>query len=128
MLCLFLKPVLFLPSTWPNLIQKPIKHAIIKNRYTHRTFINPDKNTIVSSIKKIKIIKKLVQGKNLLVIDDSIVRGNTSKYILGELKRCGANKIFLVSCCPPIKNPNIYGIAIPSYTELIAYNKTEQED
>ena len=63
----------------------------------------------------------------MLVVDDSIVRGNTSKYILGELKRCGANKICLVSCCPPIRNPNIYGIAIPSYTELIAHNKTEPE-
>ena len=108
-------------------LKKPIKHAIIKNRYTHRTFINPDKNTIVKNIKKIKIIKKLVQGKNLLVVDDSIVRGNTSKHILNELRKCGANKIFLASCCPPIRNPNIYGIAIPSYAELIAYNKTEKE-
>jgi len=108
-------------------LKKPVKHAIIKNRYTHRTFINPDKNTIIKSIKKIKIIKKIIENKNLLVIDDSIVRGNTSKYILSELKRCGAKKLFLASCCPPIRNPNIYGIAIPSHNELIAYNKTEKE-
>ena len=108
-------------------IKKPLKHAIIKNRYTHRTFINPDKNTIVKNIKKIKVIKKLVEDKNVLIIDDSIVRGNTSKYILNELRKCGAKKIFLVSCCPPIRNPNIYGIAIPSYEELIAHNKTEKE-
>jgi amidophosphoribosyltransferase len=110
-----------------ELIKKPIKYAIIKNRYTHRTFINPDKQTIVNNIKKIKIIQKLVTGKNLLVVDDSIVRGNTSKYIINELKRCGAKNIYFVSCCPPIRNPNIYGIAIPSYKELIAYNKTEEE-
>ena len=60
-----------------QLLKKPIKHAIIKNRYMHRTFINPDKNTIVKNIKKIKIIKPLVNNKNLLVVDDSIVRGNT---------------------------------------------------
>ncbi len=78
-------------------------------------------------LKKIKVIKKLVEGKNLLIIDDSIVRGNTSKYILNELRKCGAKKIFLVSCCPPIRNPNIYGIAIPSYEELIAHNKTEKQ-
>lgn len=108
-------------------IKKPLKHAIIKNRYTHRTFINPDKNTIVKNIKKIKVIKKLVEGKNLLIIDDSIVRGNTCKFILNELRKCGAKKIFLVSCCPPIRNPNIYGVAIPSHEELIAYNKTEKQ-
>ena len=108
-----------------ELINKPTKHAIIKNRYMHRTFINPDKKTIVKNMKKIKIIGKLVKGKNLLVIDDSIVRGNTSKYILNELKKCGTKKIFLASCCPPIRNPNIYGIAIPSHGELIAHNKTE---
>ena len=62
-----------------------------------------------------------------MVIDDSIVRGNTSKYILNELRKCGAKKIFLVSCCPPIRNPNIYGIAIPSHEELIAYNKTKKQ-
>jgi amidophosphoribosyltransferase len=110
-----------------ELIKKPIKYAIIKNRYMHRTFINPDKQTIVNNIKKIKIIKKLVADKNLLVIDDSIVRGNTSKYIINELKKCGAKNIYFAACCPPIRNPNIYGIAIPSYKELIAYNKTEKE-
>ena len=86
-----------------ELIKKPVKHAIIKNRYTHRTFINPDKITIVKNIKKIKIIKKLVTDKNILVIDDSIVRGNTSKYILGELKKCGAKKIFFSFLLPSYK-------------------------
>tara|TARA_Y100000591_G_C21844193_1_gene707633 strand:- start:1544 stop:2938 length:1395 start_codon:yes stop_codon:yes gene_type:complete len=110
-----------------QLLNKPIKHAIVKNRYTHRTFIDSDKTNIIKGIKKIKIIKKLVDNKNVLVIDDSIVRGNTSKYIIKELKKNNAKKIYFISCCPPIKNPNIYGIAIPTHEELIAYNKNNDE-
>jgi len=110
-----------------QLLKKPIKQAVVKNRYTHRTFINADREKIINNIKKIRIIQKLVFNKNVLVVDDSIVRGNTSKYIISELRRCGVNKIFFVSCCPPIQNPNMYGIAIPSYNELIAHNKTEEE-
>lgn len=110
-----------------ELIQKPIKYAIVKNRYTHRTFISGNKSKIINGIKKIKIIKNLVENKNILVIDDSIVRGSTSKYIISELKKNNAKNIYFVSCCPPIRYPNIYGIAIPTYNELIAYNKNEIE-
>ena len=107
-------------------LNKPIKHAIIKNRYTHRTFINAEDN-IIKSIKKIRIIKELVKDKNILIVDDSIVRGNTSKYIIDELKKAKVKKIYFACCCPPIRYPNIYGIAIPTYDELIAYNRTEDE-
>lgn len=109
-----------------EIMNKPIKYAIVKNRYTHRTFINGNKSNIIKGIKKIKIIKKFVENKNILVIDDSIVRGNTSKYIVDELKKNNAGKIFFVSCSPPIRHPNKYGIAIPTYSELIAFNKTEK--
>ncbi len=109
-----------------NKLMKPMKHAIIKNRYTHRTFINKD-DEIIKNIKKIKIIKELVENKTILIVDDSIVRGNTSRYIIEELRKAGVNKIYFISCCPPIKNPNIYGIAIPTYKELIAYNKSINE-
>lgn len=109
-----------------NKLKKPIKHAIIKNRYTHRTFINKD-DQIIKNIKKIKIIKELVENKTILIVDDSIVRGNTSKYIIEELRKSGVQKIYFVSCCPPIRNPNIYGIAIPTYTELIAHEKSIEE-
>ena len=113
-------------SAISNKLEKPIKHAIIKNRYTHRTFINKDEE-IIKNIKKIKVIKELVENKTILVVDDSIVRGNTSKYIIEELRRANVQKIYFVSCCPPIKNPNIYGIAIPTCEELIAYNKSIEE-
>tara|TARA_Y100000741_G_scaffold209580_1_gene159594 strand:+ start:186 stop:1583 length:1398 start_codon:yes stop_codon:yes gene_type:complete len=110
-----------------ELLKKPIKNAIIKNRYTHRSFINKDNEAIIKAIKKIKIIDKLVNVKNILIVDDSIVRGNTSKHIIEELKKGGANKIYLVSCCPPIRYPNKYGIAIPTKEELIANNKTIED-
>ena len=106
-----------------QLLNKPIKQAIIKNRYTHRTFIENGDN-IIKGIKKIKIIKKLVYNKNVLIVDDSIVRGNTSKYIINELKKNGVRNIYFKSCCQPIKYPNIYGISIQTYNELIANNKT----
>ena len=108
-------------------MKKPIKHAIIKNRYIYRTFINSSKEEILKNIKKIRIIKELVYNKNILVVDDSIVRGNTSRYIVKELRKAGANKIYFASCSPPIRNPNKYGIAIPTYKELVAYNRTEKE-
>ena len=106
-------------------LKKPIKNAVVKNRYTHRTFINKNHTDIVKNIKKIKIINKLVNNKNVLVVDDSIVRGNTSKYIVSELRKNNVNKIYFVSCCPPIKYPNKYGIAIPSFQELIAHNRSD---
>lgn len=110
-----------------ELLNKPIKNAIIKNRYIYRTFIDKDKDSICKGIKKIKIIKKLVNKKNILVVDDSIVRGNTSYHIIEELKNAGANKIYFVSCCAPICYPNKYGISIPTKEELIANNKNIEQ-
>ena len=109
-----------------NKIAKPIKHAIYKNRYTHRTFINTGQE-IIKSIKKIKIIGELVKEKNILLVDDSIVRGNTSKYIINELKKHNVKNIYFACCSPPVRYPNLYGISIPSYEELIANNKTIEE-
>ena len=106
-------------------LKLPLKSAIIKNRYTHRTFINKNNEEIVKNIKKIKIINKLVNNKNIIVIDDSIVRGNTCKYIINELKKNNVKNIIFISCCPPIKYPNKYGINIPTFNELIAYKNCE---
>tara|TARA_B100001093_G_scaffold514877_1_gene589945 strand:- start:2484 stop:3878 length:1395 start_codon:yes stop_codon:yes gene_type:complete len=105
----------------------PLKHAIFKNRYTHRTFINSTHKNIVKNIKKIKVIKKYVSDKRILLIDDSIVRGNTCTHIINELKKNDVKDIFLFSCSPPIKYPNVYGISIPSREELICNNRTNQE-
>lgn len=110
-------------TTIANILNKPLKHAVLKNRYTHRTFINK-KNDILENIRKIKIISKLVENKNILLVDDSIVRGNTIKYIIEELKKTNVKKIYFASCSPPVKYPNKYGIAIPTSDELIANNKT----
>ncbi len=106
-----------------NKVNKPLKHAVLKNRYTHRTFINKG-NEIIENIKKIKIISELVDNKNILLVDDSIVRGNTVKYIITELRKTKAKKIYFASCSPPVKFPNKYGIAIPTKEELIANNNS----
>ena len=106
-----------------NILHKPLKHVVLKNRYTYRTFINSG-NEIMNNIKKIKVISDVVKNKNILVVDDSIVRGNTIRYIINELKDASVKSIYVASCSPPVRNPNHYGISIPSYEELIAYNKS----
>lgn len=113
-------------TTIANKLNKPLKHAIVKNRYTNRSFINEGAN-ILKTIQKIKIIPELVKNKNVLVVDDSIVRGNTCKYIIKELRKANVKNIFFVSCSPEVKYPNIYGIHIPSSEELIAHNHSHEE-
>ena len=109
-----------------NKLQKPLKHAIVKNRYTHRSFINSG-NNITNTIEKIKIIPELVENKNILIVDDSIVRGNTCKHIIKELRKTKIKKIFFASCSPEVKYPNKYGIHIPTSSELIAHNNSIKE-
>lgn len=106
-----------------NTLQKPLKHAIVKNRYTYRSFINTG-DGITNTIQKIKIIPKLVENKNILIVDDSIVRGNTINYIIKELRKTNVKKIFFASCSPKVIYPNNYGIFIPSKEELIAHNNS----
>lgn len=107
-------------------IKKPLKHAIVKNRYTHRTFIN-EGSDIVKNVEKIKIISKLVEHKNVLVVDDSIVRGNTCRHIIRELRKANVKNIIFACCSPAIRYPNRYGINIPSFDELVAFRRSEQE-
>ena len=104
-----------------HLLNKPLVHAIIKNRYLHRSFINKDAE-ITKTIQNINVIRKLVENKNILIVDDSIVRGNTIKHIISSILKCNANKVYFVSCSPQIKHPNKYGINIPNYNELIMHN------
>ena len=108
------------------LLNKPIKHAVVKNRYTHRTFINQG-NEILKNISKIKVMHSLIENKNVLVIDDSIVRGNTCKHIIREIRKGNPKKITFISCSPPVCYPNIYGISIPTYDELIAHQRSIEE-
>ena len=108
-------------------LKKPLKHAIFKNRYTHRTFINNKNDKIIKNIKKIKIIKKYINNKKILVIDDSIVRGNTSSHLIFLAKKAGAKNIYLASGSPQVLHPNNYGIYIPDREHLIAVNRSNQE-
>ena len=113
-------------TTIANKLNKPLKHAIVKNRYTHRSFIN-DGTNILKTIQKIKIIPELIKNKNVLVVDDSIVRGNTCKYIIKELRKASVKNVYFASCSPEVKYPNIYGIHIPSKEELIAHSNSNEE-
>ena len=106
----------------------PLKFGIIKNRYIDRTFIMKNQNERKNNIKrKLFIVKQEVYNKNIIVVDDSIVRGNTSKHIINELKSNGVKKIYFVSCSPQIKYKNLYGIDLPKQEDLIAYNRTDNE-
>ena len=69
----------------------------------------------------------LIENKNILVIDDSIVRGNTCKHIIREIRKGNPKKITFISCSPPVCYPNIYGISIPTYDELIAHERSIDE-
>tara|TARA_B100001094_G_scaffold228358_1_gene222902 strand:- start:1249 stop:2124 length:876 start_codon:yes stop_codon:yes gene_type:complete len=103
----------------------PYTEGIIKNRYINRTFIMDSNQTRNKNIKrKLNIINSQVNGKNLIIVDDSIVRGNTMRHIVKLLRKNGAEKIIVVSCAPMIKYANIYGIDVSSHTELISHNHT----
>ena len=106
-----------------NITRIPLVHAIVKNRYLYRSFINKNAE-IMKTVQKIYVIGDLIKNKNILIVDDSIVRGNTSKHIVKELRKYNVKNIYFACCSPPIKHPNIYGISIPTYQELITHNRS----
>ena len=102
--------------------------GLYKNPFIGRTFIMPDGKERARSVRyKLTPQKTEIKDKKVLVLDDSIVRGTTSHEIVKMVREFGAKEIYLVSACPPIKNPCFYGIDIPSRTELIAANATVDE-
>ncbi len=106
----------------------PLRPVLNKNRYIQRSFILNTQDSRENAVKlKLLPIKEDIEGKNLLVIDDSIVRGTTSKRIVKMLKDAGAKEIYFASTCPPITHPCGYGIDFPNSEDLIAFNKTEEE-
>ena len=110
------------------ILQKPYCEGLIKNNYIGRTFIMPNQEQRNKNLKiKLNTIDQEFKGKNVLIIDDSIVRGNTSIQIIKLIRNAGAKLIFFASIAPPVICPNIYGIAIPTSEELIAHNKTNDE-
>lgn len=111
-----------------EVIKRPLREGFIKNRYIDRTFIMKNKNIIQQNIKrKLSGIQNSFQDRNVLIVDDSIVRGNTSKHLIQMIKKYGCKKIYFASCAPIIKNTNQYGIYIPTQEELISFQKTEEE-
>jgi amidophosphoribosyltransferase len=107
-------------------LDRPFREGFIKNRYIARTFIMPGQATRRKSVRlKLNTIKSEFQGKNVLLVDDSIVRGTTANEIVQMARDAGARKVFFCSAAPPIRFPNIYGIDIPTRQELIAYGRTE---
>ncbi|KAB5533548.1 amidophosphoribosyltransferase-like protein [Coniochaeta sp. 2T2.1] len=106
---------------------KPYVQAFVKNRYVQRTFILPDQGKRQKSVRrKLSTIDELFADRCVLLIDDSLVRGTTSREIVAMAREAGARKVIMCSCAPPITHPHIYGIDLASQTELIAYNRTRQ--
>ena len=109
-------------------LKKPYFEAITKNRYVNRTFIMDSQKKRKKNIKrKLNVIQHLIQDKNILIVDDSIVRGNTIKYIVNLLKEYQVKKIFIAISSPEIINTNHYGIDIPTKEELLCFQKTNQK-
>jgi amidophosphoribosyltransferase len=109
-------------------LQRPYREGFIKNRYIARTFIMPGQEMRRKTVRlKLNTIKCEFEGKNVLLIDDSIVRGTTSMEIVQMAKEAGARKVFFASAAPPVRYSNVYGIDIPTRGELIAHNRTEEE-
>ena len=104
------------------------REGFIKNRYIGRTFIMPGQEERKKSVKqKLNAIDLEFRKKNVLIVDDSIVRGTTSKQIIQMARDAGARKVYFASAAPPVRYPNIYGIDMPATQELVASGRTEKE-
>ena len=104
------------------------REGFIKNRYIGRTFIMPGQKQRKKSVRqKLNAIDLEFRGKNVLLVDDSIVRGTTSGQIIQMAREAGANKVYFASAAPPVRFPNVYGIDMPTKDELIGHNRDEQE-
>ena len=104
------------------------REGFIKNRYIGRTFIMPGQQQRKKSVRqKLNAIDLEFSGKNVLLVDDSIVRGTTSSQIIDMARDAGANKVYFASAAPPVRYPNVYGIDMPNSDELIAHGRTDEE-
>lgn len=111
-----------------NVLNKPYRQGFVKNRYVGRTFIMPGQAQRVSSVRrKLNTIASEFKGKNVLLVDDSIVRGTTSEQIVDMARTAGAKKVYFASAAPEIRYPNVYGIDMPTSSELIAFGRDTDE-
>jgi amidophosphoribosyltransferase len=107
---------------------KPYREGFVKNRYVGRTFIMPGQGVRKKSVRqKLNAIGMEFKGRNVLLVDDSIVRGTTSKEIVQMAREAGARKVYLASAAPPVRYPNVYGIDMPTKEELVANNRSIEE-
>ena len=106
----------------------PYRDALVRNRYVGRTFIMPGQAQRKKSIRrKLNPIPQVFEGKNVLLVDDSIVRGTTIREIVAMVREQGAKKVYVCSAAPPVRFPNVYGIDMPARSELIATGKSVEE-
>jgi amidophosphoribosyltransferase len=109
-------------------IGKPYREGFVKNRYVGRTFIMPGQGVRKKSVRqKLNAISSEFKGRNVLLVDDSIVRGTTSKEIVQMAREAGARKVYLASAAPPVRFPNVYGIDMPTKSELIAHDRSVEQ-
>jgi amidophosphoribosyltransferase len=104
------------------------REGFIKNRYIGRTFIMPGQNERRKSVRqKLNAIELEFKGKNVLLVDDSIVRGTTIQQIIQLAREAGARKVYVASAAPAIRHPNVYGIDMPTPNEFVAFNRTDEQ-
>ena len=111
-----------------QLLGLPYREGFVKNRYVGRTFIMPGQGVRKKSVRqKLNVIASEFKGRNVLLVDDSIVRGTTSREIVQMARDAGARKVYMASAAPPVRYPNVYGIDMPTTSELVAHNRTVEE-
>jgi amidophosphoribosyltransferase len=111
-----------------QLLGLPYREGFVKNRYVGRTFIMPGHAVRKKSVRqKLNVIASEFKGRNVLLVDDSIVRGTTSREIVQMARDAGARKVYLASAAPPVRFPNVYGIDMPTAQELVAAGRTVEE-
>ena len=111
-----------------QLLGLPYREGFVKNRYVGRTFIMPGQSVRKKSVRqKLNVIASEFRGRNVLLVDDSIVRGTTSREIVQMARDAGARKVYMASAAPPVRYPNVYGIDMPTAEELVAHNRTVEQ-
>jgi amidophosphoribosyltransferase len=111
-----------------QLLGLPYREGFVKNRYVGRTFIMPGQGVRKKSVRqKLNVIASEFKGRNVLLVDDSIVRGTTSREIVQMARDAGARKVYLASAAPPVRFPNVYGIDMPTSSELVAHDRTVEQ-